>query len=163
MFVLYGSGPVCQGNQMKCSATCDGRDDRKQRQFACDDGGRTRSADGRGGLSRQVPCPAGIPWRQDGRGRGAGSGRPVGPCADAEARGRHGRVQQHRVAQAVGLVQTGSAATRPDSPGSGVPGAKVGNDRDVEFIPDGDAGLNGGSENPGALHPTRQGRPARRA
>lgn len=81
---------------MKCSEACDGRDDRRQRQFAADGRGRIRSEDGRGGLSRQVQSPAGVPWRRDGRSRGAGSGRPVGSCADAEARGRYGRAASPR-------------------------------------------------------------------
>ena len=56
-----------------------------------------------------------------------------------------------------GSIQSGSAVS-PGSPGSAVQGANVGNDRGVGFDPDGNAGVNGGSENPGALHPTKQGR-----
>lgn len=47
------------------------------------------------------------------------------------------------------------SSARPGSPGSAVQGANVGNDRGVGFVPNGNAGVNDGSENPGALHPTR--------
>ena len=83
--------------------------------------------------------------------------RRVGQCADAESRGRHGRIQQHRAARPGGLIQSGSAVNSV-SPGSAVQEANVGNDGGGGFIPEGNAGVNGGSENPGALHPTKQGR-----
>lgn len=84
----------------------------------------------------------------------------IGPCADAALHGRHGRVQPHRVTQPVGPFQTESV--QPDSSGSAVQGANVWNDRDVGFVSDGNASVNDGSENPGVLHPTKQGRPALR-
>ncbi len=142
---------------MKCSETSDGRDDHNPRKFGCDDGGRIRSADRHEGLSRQVHSPAGTPWRQGWQ----GARRLVGHYADAESRGRHGRVQHHRVARPGGSLQSGSAVS-PGSPGSAVQGANVGNDRGVGIDPDGNAGGNGGSENPGALLPIKQGRPALR-
>ena len=82
-----------------------------------------------------------------------GSGRRVGSCVDAEARGRPGRVQHHRVAQ----FRQRRRSAWPDSPGSAVQEANVGNDRGVGFVPNGNAGVNDGSEHPGALHPTQQG------
>ena len=136
---------------MKCSETGDGRDDHNPRQFGCDDGGRIRSADRRGGLSRQVQSPAGTPWRQGpeetGRAvRGCGIAWPARPDPTTPGCPAGGSIQSGSVvssARQSGICRAGSECLELQGGG---------------FIPEGNAGVNGGSENPGALHPTKQGR-----
>lgn len=138
-------------DEMFCQG--DGKDDCNQRQLAYDDGGRIRSADWLGGLSRQIQPPAGTPWRQDGGDRGDGLGRAR---MRKRMAGTPGTTSPGGPAKWGRFRQGQQSLARPDSPGSAVQGANVWNDRGVGFVPNGNAGVNNGSENPGALHPTRQ-------
>lgn len=93
--------------------------------------------------------------RRDGRSRGDWSSRTrMRHCmADTAAPNLTG-------AQPVSPFQT--ETVQSDSSESAVRGANVWNNRDVGFVSDGNASVNGGSENPGVLHPTKQPRPALR-
>lgn len=140
---------------MKCSTACDGRDNCNQRQFAYDDGaesGRRIGMEVCQGRSNLLP-------------EHLAAGRPE-PRGDWSSRTR----MRHCMADTAAPNLTGAQPVSPfqtetvqsDSSESAVRGANVWNNRDVGFVSDGNASVNGGSENPGVLHPTKQPRPALR-